>query len=214
VDPADDAAGFEARLPSAKPYVLYRTQVEAQRAEDREAGRQTVKAFLESVPESLDRQAAWRWANDFFGTIRIRGGGTASTAAAPSAKITNVVDRIERGTLAGVITHPGLAPILAARTTPNHFRDETNRALRGHLVDGTAATGAALALLAELDAWAPQEGIDEPTAREYILRLQERELWSELQHADLERTQELREALARIQDEVAKLGGEGTGGRA
>ena len=206
IDPADDPAGFEARLQTAKPYVLYRTQVEAQRADDREAGRQAVKAFLDAVPDSLDRRAAWRWANDHFGmAIQIRGGGTASATTAPSSRVAGAVDRLERGALAGVIAHPVLVPILA-EITPEHFRDETNRALRSHLVDGAAPTDATLGLLAELDAWAPQEGIDESTAKEYLLRLRERELWAELQHAGIERTRELREALARIQDAVASLG--------
>ena len=115
-------------------------------------------------------------------------------------------DRVERGALAGVVAHPSLLPILA-EITPEHFHDETNRTLRAHLVDGTPPVGDALALLAELDAWAPQEGIDEPTAKEYLLRLRERELWAELQHADIERTKELREALARIQDAVDGLSG-------
>ena len=36
VDPADDPDGFDARLAAAEPYVLYRTTVEIDRAEDRE----------------------------------------------------------------------------------------------------------------------------------------------------------------------------------
>ena len=60
--------------------------------------------------------------------------------------------------------------------------------------------------MAELDAWGPLEGIDEPTASEHLLRLQERQVWAELQHADLDRTKELRETLSRIQDAVQSLG--------
>ena len=205
IDPADDPGGFEARLGAAKPYVLYRTEVEARRADDREAGRRAIEAFLSSVPDSLDRRAAWRWANDHFGmSIQIRGGGTAASAAAPSARVVAAADRIERGALAAVIAHRSLLPILA-EITPEHFRDETNRALRAHLVDGAEADRDVLALLAELDAWAPDEGIDKATGEEFLLRLRERELWAELKHADLRRTPELREALARIQDAVAGL---------
>ena len=119
VDPADDPSGFEAKLSAAKPYVLYRTQFEAQREDDREACRRAVKEFLDSVPESLNRQAAWRWANDFFGMpIQIRGGGTASAASAPSQRVVQAGDRLERGALAGVIAYPGLKPALA-EITPN-----------------------------------------------------------------------------------------------
>ncbi len=205
IDPADDPAGFEVKLQTAKPYVLYRTQVEAERAEDREEGRRAVKAFLESVDDSLDRQAAWRWANDYFGTIQIRGGGTASAAAAPSPRLSGVADRLERGALAGAILHPALLPALG-EIPPEHFRDETNRLLRGHLVAGTTPpAGPALELLAELDAWAPHEGIDERTAKEYLLRLGEREVRAELQHADLARTKELHGQLVRIQEAIASL---------
>ena len=56
-------------------------------------------------------------------------------------------------------------PPVLAEIPPDHFRDETSRALRAHLVAGTPPGGRALALLAELDAWGPAEGIDEPTAR-------------------------------------------------
>ena len=60
VDPADDPSGFEARLAAAMPYALYRAQVEARRADDPEAGRRAVEAFLATVPESYDRRDAWR----------------------------------------------------------------------------------------------------------------------------------------------------------
>ena len=126
VDPADDPGGFEARLATALPYVLYRTQVEARREEDREAGRRIVTAFLNGEPESLDRQAAWRWANDYFGMpIQIRGGGTASGAIQPSPRLARAGDRLERGALAGVIAYPNLRPVLA-EISPDHFWDETS----------------------------------------------------------------------------------------
>ena len=105
-----------------------------------------------------------------------------------------------------MIAHPALLPKLAA-ITPAHFRDETNRNLHAHLVAGTEPRGRELALLAELDALVPQEGIDESTAMEYLLRLRERELWDELQHAGFEKTKELRAALTEIQEELARLSG-------
>jgi hypothetical protein len=164
-----------------------------------------VQEFLSGVPDSLDRRAAWRWANDHFGmSIQIRGGGTATVSAPPPARMGDAVDRLERGALAGVIAHPGLISTLAA-ITPEHFRDPVHRGLRNDLVEGTAPSGAELVLLAELDALVPQEGIDESTAMEYLLRLRWRELWDELQHADIGRTGELREALSHIEDALARL---------
>jgi DNA primase len=206
VDPADDPSGFEARLASAKPYVLYRAQIEAGRADDRESGRRAVEAFLNSVPDSLDRRAAWRWANDHFGMlIEIRGGGTATARVAPSARVVAAADKIERGALAGVVANRELLPLLA-EIPPEHFLDEAHRALRAHLVDGDAASDGTLALLAELDAWAPEEGIDRATGESYLLRMTERQVQSELRHAPLERLPELTETLGRIRDTIAALG--------
>ncbi len=205
-DPADKPAEFEAKLGSAKPYVLYRTQIEAQRADDREAGRRAVEAFLNSVPNSLDRRAAQRWANDFFGMpIQLRGGGTATAATAPSPRVVAAGDRVERGALAGVIAHPELAVILAS-ISPDHFHDEANRALRANLVDGAPADGEVLGLKAELDAWAPEEGLDDkPTAEEYLLRLTLREVDAELATAGLERAKELHEKRGRIEQAIENL---------
>ena len=185
---------------------MHRTQVEARGTDDREAARRAVAAFLDSRPDSLHRKAAWTWAMDYFGMpIQIRGGGTAAAAAAPSPRLTSAVDRLERGALAGVIAHRSLVPILA-EMSPEYFRDERNRALRAHLVDGTPADQEVIELLAELDAWGPEEGItSKANAEEYLLRLRERELWAELRQAPPERTKELRDTLERIQQAVSGL---------
>jgi len=205
VDPADDPEGFEERLATALPYVVHLTQVTARGDSDREAARRAVAAFLNGVPDSLDRRAAWAWANDYFGMqLKIRGGGTESVTAPVSQRIVAANDRLERSALAGVIAFPTLIAALSA-VSPEHFRDPVNRELRTHLVDGTTPTGAELTLLAELDALAPQEGIDETTAMEYLLRLRERELWARLQHADLEQTPQLREALTHVQEALERL---------
>ncbi|HEY4349349.1 MAG TPA: DNA primase [Gaiellaceae bacterium] len=206
IDPADDPAGFEPKLAAARPYVLYRVQIEAQRADDPESGRRAVEAFLATVPESHHRRAAWQWANDHFGMpIEIRGGGTASSKVAPSPRIADAADRIERGALAGVIAYRNLVPSLA-QIDADQFRDETNRALRAHLVDGVPAGQEVLALFAELDAWAPEQGIDEPTAQTYLLRMVEREIQGMLRQAELELVPELTARLAKIRAMIAGLG--------
>ena len=207
IDPADDPGGFEARLAAALPYVLYRTQVEARREDDREAGRR----MRDGVPERRAgvAQPAGRLAvgerllrhADPDPRRRHRRRGDPAVAPARARRRPARAGRARR-------RHrlPERCRQVLAEISPDHFWDETSRALHAHLVAGTQPGGRALALLAELDAWGPAEGIDEPTAKEYLLRLRERSLWAELQQADLERTKELREALARIQEAVAALG--------
>jgi hypothetical protein len=105
-----------------------------------------------------------------------------------------------------VIAHRGLLPKLA-ELDPEQFRDEMNRALRAYLVDGAPPEDGVLALLAELDAWAPEEGIDEATAESYLWRMREREVRTLLRQAELERVPQLTETLAQIRDTIANLGG-------
>ena len=61
-------------------------------------------------------------------------------------------------------------------------------------------------VLADLDARAADEEIDEGTAKELLLRLRERGIRRELARSDdLERTKELQAALARIREAVGGL---------
>jgi DNA primase len=205
-DPADEPDEFEARLASAKPYDLHVAQALAQRADDKEAGRRQVESFLSGRPDSLDRRAAQQWANDHFGmNVHVRGGGTQTRTAAPSPRLVAAVDRVERGALAGVIAHRELTAILAS-ISPEHFRDETNRALRAYLVDGTPADESVLERLAELDAWVPEQNLDnKATAEEYLLRLTLREVDAELANAELERVRELHEKRERIEQAIETL---------
>jgi DNA primase len=196
-DPADEPHAFEARLAAAKPYAVYRVQVEIARASDLTAAHRAVKAILDGLPESPDRQAAWALATDRLGTMTLRAAVPAARAAAASPRLLDAAGRHERDALAGVVAHPELRPLLA-ELTAEHFHDPAHRALRAHLVDGAPLDGVGVALLAELDARAEREGIDAGTGKELLLRLRERQLRSELQHAGLERTRELQEALTRL----------------
>jgi DNA primase len=197
-DPADNPGAFEAHLASAKPYVRYRTEVEAG-----QGGYQAAVDFLKVVPDSPVKRGAVSWLSDRFGMTpqlpSVRG-----TVEAFSPKRLAARDRLERDALAGVIAHESLTPILA-ELPAHHFHDETHRALRDHLVDRTAVEGDAIILLAELDARAETEGIDKQTAEELLLRLRERELRAELQHSAPERVKELQEALMRIGDAIEGL---------
>jgi DNA primase len=199
VDPADDPHGFEARLAAAKPYALYRTQVEAARG-----GYQAVSAFLRPLPDSPEKSEAIRWASDRFGMGLQLPSVRAAAETALSPKRIDAETRRERGALAGVVAHPSLVPILA-ELPAEHFHDEASRAVRQHLVDGAELGGDAVPLFAELDARAETEGIDKQTAEELLLRLAERELRVELVHADLEQTKELQQKLLRVREGLAAL---------
>jgi DNA primase len=198
-DPADDPASFDRLLRSAKPYALHRTQVEAERG-----GFQAVNEFLRPLADSPEKAAAVRWATDRFGiglqlpSVR----GSAETALSP--RRADAETRREHNALAGVVAHPSLVPILA-QLPEHHFHDPVSRALRAHLVDGASLDGDSVALLAELNARAVAEGIDKQTAEELLLRLRERELRAELQHAAPEELKELQERLVRVREGLAAL---------
>src|SRR5919198_329954 len=206
IDPADDPSGFDARLAGAVPYLLYRTQIEIERADDRESAFRAVKALLEDAPESPERQDAWRYANDKLGmTVQLRAAASTARAAAPaSQRVLDSSAKLERNALAGVLAHPGLKPVLA-ELTPEHFYDPLHRALRNHLVDGTPLDEPGIGLLAELDAHAEAEGIGEATGTELLLRLRERELQRELRQAPVDRRAELTDALAKLRERAASI---------
>jgi DNA primase len=203
-DPADEPDGFEVKLAAAKPYPVYRVQIEIERADDRASAHRAVKAILDALPESPDRQAAWALAMDRLGTMTLRAAVPTARAVAASRRVLGAGERLERDALAGVVAHPSLVPILA-ELPPHHFHDETSRGVRAHLVEQAPLDAEAVSLLAELDWRAEAEGIDKQTAEELLLRLRERALRAELQHAAPEHVRELQEKLLRVREAVAGL---------
>jgi DNA primase len=203
-DPADDPAGLEERLGSAEPYPVHRVRLELDRARDKQHAYLRVQDILNGIPESPERHDAWRLANDRLGlTVQLRAAGSAATGAAASPRLIDAGERLEREALAGCIAHADLVPVLA-EMSPEHFDDELHRRLRAHLVDGEAEADL-MPLIAELDARAAAEAIDEATGKELLLRLRERRLRRELADADLERTKELQEQLAKVREAVEAL---------
>lgn len=207
-DPADDPAGFESRLAAAEPYPVYRVRIEIERAPDAQAAYLRVKEILDRLPDSPERQEAWRLANDRLGmTIRIQRAVSATTAggAQISPKLLEAGERLERDVLAGCIAHPQLVRLLA-ELAPGHFDSELSRRVRAVIIGEAADDEETVALRAELDARAAREGIDEETGKELLLRLRERRLRQELLESDdFERTRELQSQLARIRQAVGGL---------
>jgi len=88
---------------------------------------------------------------------------------------------------------------------PEHFDSPLHRELRELLLDEGEDRERAAPLLAELDARAVADGIDERTARELLLRLRERHLRRELAAAEGERLLDLQQALAKVQRAFLEL---------
>jgi DNA primase len=205
LDPADVAPTFDEFTTRAEPYAVYRVRIEIERAPDPHAAYTRAKEVLDRLPDSPERQDAWRLANDRLDmTIAVRS-AVSSTRAAVTPRLVGAGDRLERDALAGCVAHPELVPVLG-EISPDHFDDDLHRRLQAHLVAREPAEDDdVVALLAELDARAESEGIDEETAKQLLLRLRERKLRRELATAGMEETKELQAALARVREAVSGL---------
>jgi hypothetical protein len=152
---------------------------------------------LDALPESPDRQEAWRLANDRLDmTIQVRA-AVPSTRAAVTPRMVDAGDRLERDALAGVFAHPGLLRVLG-ELGPDHFDSELHRRACAHLLEPGEPDTELVPLLAELDARAAEQGIDEETAEQLLLRLRERNLRRELETAEDDRLPALQQALAKV----------------
>jgi hypothetical protein len=202
LDPADLADGFDARLARAESYLGYRVRLEIERAADRQEAFVRVRDVLSRFDDSPERQDAIRFAADKLDLPKETQAGLAPRIGAQSTgsvspRLLDAGQRLERDALAGVAAHRSLVRILA-ELGPEHFDSETFRRVRDQLVSEAEPDGELVGLLAELDARAASEGIDERTAEELLLRLRERRLRRELSDADPSRTLELQAALAKI----------------
>jgi DNA primase len=208
-DPADLAGGFDARLGRAETYLGYRVRLEIERAADRQEGFIRVREVLARFEESPERQDAIRYAADKLDLPKETQQGlapskSASSTGRVSARLLDAGERLEQNALAGVAAHRSLIPVLA-ELGPEHFDREELRRLREQLLSGAEPEGDLVGLLAELDARATSEGIDERTAEQLLLRLRERQIRRELIDADPARTLELQASLARIHSTVEQL---------
>src|SRR5436190_6980029 len=209
-DPADAAEGFEERLKKAESYVLYRVRLELERAPDRQEAFIHAREILSRFEDSPERQQAQRLVADRLDLPRetqaglVPRRGTQRTTPEVSPKLLEAGGRLERDALAGVAAHPDLREVLAG-LSPDHFDSDLHRRAREHLLEPGEADRELVQLLAELDARASAEGIDEATTKELLLNLHERKLRRELQNADLERTKELQAELERLRTAATNL---------
>ncbi len=211
LDPADAADGFEQRLGAAESLVHYRVRLELERAADRQEAFVRTREILARFEDSAERLDALRLVADRLDLPRDTLAGFAPVRSvgvtAPgqlSPRVVEAGERLERSALAGCIAHPELLRILA-ELGPEHFDDERHRRLRDGLVGGSPPADDLVALTAELDARAEEEGIDAETAEQLLLRLRERTLRRQLADAGPERTRDLQEALQRLRATFEEL---------
>ncbi len=208
-DPADLADGFDELLGRAESYLSYRVRLEIERAADRQEGFVRVREVLGRFEDSPERQDAVRLAADRLDLPKETQAGLVPhgrrrATGEISPRLLEKGQRLERDALAGVAAHPGLNELLG-ELSEEHFDAELHRRARAHLLEPGEPDPELVPLLAELDARAAAEGIDEETAKELLLRLRERQVRRELETADLERTKELQEQLERIRATAANL---------
>jgi DNA primase len=205
-DPADDPAGFEARLRDAEPYAVHRIKLEIARSRDRSVVYLRGQEILNAIAESPERQEAWRLLNDHVGmTVQLRAaGGQTMAGGAVSPRLLEASDRLELSALAGVRAHPKLGRILT-ELGPEHFDEPLHKRAVPVLLGVEEADKELTRLLASLDARADAEGIDEQTAEQLLLRLRERKLQRELADAEEARLPDLQQALSKVRDRIREF---------
>ena len=100
------------------------------------------------------------------------------------------------------MAHPEVVPLLA-ELSPDHFDSELHRGVQAHVVEPGEPPSDLVPLLAELDARAAREEIDEQTTKELLLRLRERHIRRQL--AQDPTRADLIDALERIHEAVGTL---------
>jgi DNA primase len=204
LDPAEAPEGFEERLEGAVPFPLYRVRLIVDDPQDRQAAHREAKAFLDGLGDSPERHDAWRYVNDKLGmTVQLQSAVYTMKAAPVSQRVLDAGDRLERDLLAACLAFPSLAEAL--RQIPeDHFDSELHRRIRAVIL-GERQDDEVVPALAELDALAGSEAIDEATAKELLLRLRERYLRRRLVDASLEETKDLQRKLLEIREAVQSI---------
>jgi DNA primase len=210
-DPADAPESFEPRLGQAESYLHYRVRLEIERAADRQEAFVRAREVLSAVEDSPERQDALRLLADrldlpretLSGIAPARGGRAA--AAEQPRKLLDAGVRLEREALSAVVAHHELVDALA-ELGEEHFDLDEHRRMRATLVARLPPDPDLVALLAELDATAANEGITRRAGTEMLLRLRERKLRRDLQgESDLARATELQAHLAKVRQALTEL---------
>ncbi|HEV2713436.1 MAG TPA: hypothetical protein VGU26_10095, partial [Gaiellaceae bacterium] len=203
LDPAEATDGFEARLDRAEGYLAYRVRLEIERAPSKQEAFSRTQELVAAAPPGPEREEVARYASDRLGVGLRLAAGTAEQLSKVQRRVLGAGERLERDALAGCVAHRGLIPLLA-ELAPDHFDGELHRRLRAHLVGGEPPSREVVELLAELDARATAEGIDEETGKQLLLKLRARQIRRELAEAPPEQIKELQNALTRLRAAVGE----------
>ena len=215
-DPADAPDGFEERLAGAESYLHYRVRLELERSADRQEAWIRAREILSRAEDSPERQETLRMLADRLDLPKETLSGIAPARGARARlpqeqrqpqRLLDAGERLERDALAAVMAHRELLDGLT-ELSPEHFDDEAHRLIRAQLIGGGAGSqdAALVALHAELDARAAQEGITKRTGTELLLRLRERKLRRDLHgETDLARATELQAHLAKVRQALGEL---------
>jgi DNA primase len=212
-DPADAADDFEERLVAATPYLVHRVKLEIDRAPSPQAAFDSVQALILKAPRGPDQEQAARFAANRL-NVPLRVDATSAPVFGEAGrKVIDAGDRLERDLLAVCAVNPEVAERYLHELDDRHFDNPVHRRLRAYLAGEAESDDELVALRAELDATAAQEGLNDEAAKQLFLRLEERLVRRELAELgrgevtseDLERTKELQGVLARIQEALQEV---------
>ena len=209
-DPADDPATFQERLGAPVSYLVHRVRLLNDRATDKQAAFAAIKLFLNEQPDSPEHLDARQLATDLLGLPPETQGTFAPLSARTrttgviSPRLLEAGHRLERSALAGVAVYPELNRYLE-KLSPEHFDVELHRRVRAHLLDGEAAESEVTSLVDELHALAAMEDINELTAEQMLLRLQERHLQRQLNEAKPDHMSDLQQRLAQVRTAIREF---------
>jgi DNA primase len=216
-DPASAPEGFGERLDEAESFPRHRVKLELDRAGTKEEGFQRIRELLGRLEHNTEWLEAVQYAADRLDLPPEMQAGLAPRAMRSTGTVSrralDAGERWERELLAVCAVRPDLAERYLHELDDRHFDNPLHRRLRAHLAGEREAEEDLIALRAELDATAEREGLNEETAKQLFLRLEERLVRRELSElgrgevtsVELERTKELQGVLARIQDALQEV---------
>ena len=212
-DPADAADDFESRLENATEYLVHRVKLEIDRAPSPQVAFDSVQALILKAPRGPDQERAAKYAANRLNVPLRVDGTSAPVFGEATRKVIDAGDRLERDLLAVCVVNPEVAERYLHELDDRHFDNPVYRRLRSYLAGEVEPDDELVALRAELDATAAQEGLNDESAKQLFLRLEERLVRRELAELgrgevtseDLERTKELQAVLGRIQEALQEV---------